>query len=71
MLFLSGYAKWSSSAPASLESPKKRLKWSNESMELAMDTVRQGCSVKRATEEHGVPRTTLQDRITREVVHGT
>ena len=59
--------KRSSSAPPSLESPKKRLKWSNDNMELALDAVIQACSVRRAA----VSRTTLQDRISGKVVHGT
>ena len=37
----------------------------------AMDAVIQGCSVRRAAEEHRVPRTMLQDRISGKVVHGT
>ena len=62
--------KRASSAPPSLESPKKRLKWCNESMINAIEAVKQGCSVKRAAEEHGVPRTTLNDRISGRVMHG-
>lgn len=40
-------------------------------MLAALEAVRAGCSVKRAALEHGVPRTTLQDRHTGRVVHGT
>jgi len=36
-----------------------------------MDAVIQGCSVRRAAEEHRVPITTLQDRISGKVFHGT
>ena len=43
-------------APPVLQSPKKQLKWTNESMIRAMDAVKQGSSVKRAAEQHGVPR---------------
>jgi len=64
--------KRSSSAPPSLQSPKKRLKWSDESMVNAINAVKSGrCSVKRAAEDYKVPRTTLQDRIAGRVIHGT
>jgi len=37
-----------------------------------MKAVVEGCSsVNKAAREYGVPRTTLQDRITGRVVHGT
>ena len=39
-------------------------------MVAAMEAVKGSCSVKRAAEEHGVPRTTLQDRIVSNVTHG-
>ena len=39
-------------------------------MVAAMEAVKGGCSMKRAAEEHGVPRTTLQDRILGNVTHG-
>jgi len=52
--------KHSSSAPPCLQSPKKRLKWTNENMVKAMDAVKSGkCIVKRAAENYKVPRTTL------------
>ena len=60
----------SNSALPVLQSPKKRLKWTNESMIRAMDAVKQGSSVKRAAEQHGVPRTTLRDHISGHVQHG-
>ena len=63
--------KRASSAPPVMESPKKRLRWSNESMVAAMNAVSKGCSVNRAAAEHGIPRTTLQDRISGKVQHGT
>ena len=53
-----------------MESPKKRIKWSNESMVAAMNAVSKGCSINRAAIEHRVPRTTLQDRISGKVQHG-
>ena len=63
----------SKSAPAILCSPRhgKRKQWSEESMVAALEAVRDGCSVRRAALEHGVPRTTLQDRHVGRVVHGT
>ena len=36
----------------------------------AMDAVKQGSSVKRAAEQHGVPRTMLRDRISGHAQHG-
>ena len=60
----------SNSAPPVLQSPKKRLKWTNNSMIRAMDAVKQGSSVKRAAKQHGVSRTTLLDRISGHVQHG-
>jgi len=45
-----------------LQSPKKRLKWNNESMEKALQVVKDGqCKIKEAAREFNVPRTTLQD----------
>lgn len=49
----------------------KRKQWSNESMLAAMEAVKNGTSVSRAALEHGVPRTTLQDRHLGKVTHGT
>ena len=66
----SSQRKWASLAPPIMESPKKRIKWSNESMVAAMNAVSKGCSVNRAAIEHRVPRTTLQDRISGKVQHG-
>jgi len=64
--------KHSSSVPPCLQSPEKHLKWSNESMVKAIDAVKSGrCSVKRPAEDYKVPRTTLQDRISGRVIHGT
>ena len=54
-----------------MESPKKHLKWSNELMVAAMNAVSKGCSINRAPVEHRVPRSTLQDRISGKVQHGT
>ena len=44
--------------------PKKRRKqWTDEAMVAAMEAVRNGAAIKRAAVDHGVPRSTLQDRI--------
>ena len=40
-------------------------------MVAAMSAVQNGMPIKRAAEEHGVPTTTLRDRINRRVVHGS
>ena len=45
--------------------------WSNESMEMAIDSVkRQELSVRRAAEVYSIPKSTLHDRISGKVVHG-
>ena len=46
------------------------MKWRNESMLNALEAVKKGSSIKRAAEEYGVPRTTLQDRVLGNVEHG-
>jgi len=55
----------SQSVPAILRSPQKarRKKWTDSQMMAAMNAVKKGMSVKTATEEHGIPRSTLGDRI--------
>ena len=40
-------------------------------MAAAMTAVKGGCKTKRAAEEHGVPVSTLRDRISGRVIHGT
>ena len=40
-------------------------------MAAAMTAVKGGCKTKRAAEEHGVPVSTLRDRISGQVIHGT
>ena len=66
----------SKSAPAILRSPgrptkRKRKLWDSESMVAAMEAVKGGESILRAAKTHGVPRSTLQDRVNRKVTHGT
>lgn len=63
----------SHSAPAVVvtETRKKRKQWTDEAMQSAMATVKDGTSVSRAATIHGVPRTTLHDRISGRVLHGS
>jgi len=58
------------SVPAVLHSPQKarRKKWTDSQMMAAMDAIKKGLSMRRAAEEH---RSTLEDRILGNVVHGT
>jgi hypothetical protein len=52
--------------------PKKHRQWSEESMLGAMNAVKEGLmGVNRAAFEFAVPRTTLKDRISGRVIHGT
>ena len=52
--------------------PKKHHGWSEESMIGAMNAVKEGLmGVNRAALEFAVPRTTLKDRISGRVIHGT
>ena len=52
--------------------PAKLRIWSNQSMLQAMETVKCGyMGMNRAAIEHGVPRTTLKDRLSGRVIHGT
>lgn len=61
------------SAPAilCLRKSSKRKCWDDEEMIAAMNAVKDGGHIKRAAEEHGVPVSTLRDRISGRVVHGT
>ena len=67
--------KRSKSAPAALSvSPrmsKKRKQWSDESMRAAVKAVEEGDSVSEAARAHGVPKTTLYDRTSGRVAHGS
>ena len=69
-----GARKRSLSAPAAItlsRRPNKRKQWSDEEMVAAVRAVKSGMGVKRAAEQHGVPLTTLRDRISGRVTHGT
>ena len=61
---LKGPSRRSQSAPAVLQSPRKRKKWSESQMRAAMDAVSKGISVIRA---YG----TLHNRVHGNVIHGT
>ena len=68
--------KRSKSAPATvgrqLQRGGKRKQWSNISMQAAMKAVSDdGMSINKAAVLHGVPKTTLKDRLSGRVVHGT
>ena len=65
----------SKSAPAVLntqkEKGKKRKQWTNEEMENAIhDVTDRSMPVLRAAKKHGVPKSTLHDRISGKVSHG-
>ena len=66
--------KRSKSAPAILTRTRrpglKRKVWDSEQMEAALWAVGQGQSVTRAARNHGVPKTTLFDRVSGRVTHG-
>ena len=59
------------SNPGKANRAGKRIQWSEESMTGAMKAVVEGSSIAGAAREHGVPRTTLQDRVLGKVTHGT
>ena len=66
--------KRSRSAPPVLQSPKKvrRKQYTNLQIEKALEAVRSGkTSINQAALNHGVPRTTVKDRISRKVKHNT
>jgi hypothetical protein len=66
--------KRSLSAPAVLltsSGPTKRKQWAEDAMAAAISAVKSGVTVKRAADDHGVPVSTLRDRISGRVVHGT
>ena len=50
---------------------KKRKQYSQESLSAALEAVKEGMPVRRASVSFGVPRSTLQDRINGRVIHGT
>ena len=65
--------KRSKSAPPVLirHSPvKQRKQWTNIQMEKAMEAIMSGGGINRAAMEHGIPQTTLKDRLSGRVDHG-
>lgn len=56
---------------AGLERPLKYKRWSEESMIGALRAVSQGMGVNRAALEFDVPRSTLGDRVSGKVTHGS
>ena len=62
------------SAPSVLQRPerKRRKLWTDEQMTAAMKSVQEGkFGVNEAALQHGVPPTTLKDRLSGRVQHGT
>ena len=57
------------SPPASRPSTK-RFQWSNQQMEAAMKAVESGSGINKVARDHGVPSTTLKDRMNGKVEHG-
>lgn len=53
--------------------PAKRRQWTNEQMVAAMEAFRSGSSpsINRAAKDHGVPPSTLKDRLAGRVLHGS
>jgi len=51
--------------------PKKYKQWTDVSMQGAMKAVTEGMGINRAAMEFGVPKTTLKDRISGRVQHGS
>ena len=49
----------------------KRKEWTEEQMQAALDDVKRGVSGNRAADSNGIPRSTLKDRLSGRVVHGT
>ena len=58
--------------PPQSNRPSKRKQWTDEQMQGAMDDVTTGrCSANGAAKKHGVPPSTLKDRLSGRIVHGT
>ena len=49
----------------------KRKEWTEKQMQAALDDVKRGVSGNRAADFNGIPRSTLKDRLSGRVVHGT
>ena len=55
----------------SRRSEKPRRQWTNVQMEAAMKAVEDGSPINQAARDHGVPKTTLRDRLSGRVIHGS
>ena len=49
----------------------KRKQWTDSQMLAALKAVESGTGINKAAREHGVPATTLKDRVSGCVAHGT
>ena len=61
------------SAPAVLRTPEKKIQkcWTDTQMKAAVRTVQKGLSgINQAAVDHGIPKTTLKDRLSGRVQHG-
>ena len=54
-----------------LSRPSKRKQWTEEQMLSAIEAVRKGMAANKAAMLHGIPRSTLKDRLSGRVRHGT
>ena len=57
-----------SAPPALLGQSNKRKLWTNEQMLAAVE---EGQPINQVTRDHGIPKTTLKDRVSGRVTHGT
>ena len=70
--FRRGSTKKSTTKKSAVGPSGKRKLWTSEQMEQAMSCVGKGqMSANKAADFHGVPRSTLKDRLSVRVVHGT
>ena len=64
--------KQKASTPVKSNRHPKRKQWDEVSMQAAIRAAQDGlCSINQAARDHGIPCTTLKDRISGRVVHGT
>ena len=50
--------------------PSKRKQWTDQQMLAAIKVVENGCGTNQAAKEHGVPKSTLKDRLSGRVYPG-
>ena len=58
------------SAPTTGQRPSSYRNWPSQSMSGALDAVAKGTSVRKAAEEHGIPKSTLWDHVSGRVISG-